>query len=210
MHGFRLIAVDCPGCGLTDPFVYTGVEYRQHGVAFLSSLLDALGIEFARLIGHSVGGLWCLRLADERPGRVSSLVLAGAPQILDMRPPLAVRLLCMPGLNRLMMALQPPSPKQARKLVPQLLGTAAAANMDPEYIDVWYRSDALPGAGDAFRTQLEQIGRPWGVRPGILFSESDSGGSRSPRCSSGARATSSAARNTAGGRAPSWRTPTSR
>lgn len=173
LPGFRLIAVDCPGCGLSDRFLYTGVDLRRHAVSFLSSLLDALEIERAPLVGHSVGGLWSLRFADERPGRVSSLVLAGAPPILDMRPPLPVRLLCMPGLNRLMMALQPPSPKQARKLVPQLLGTAAAANMDPEYIDVWYRSDALPGAADAFRTQLEQIGRPWGVRPGILFSESE-------------------------------------
>jgi pimeloyl-ACP methyl ester carboxylesterase len=173
LRGFRLIAVDSPGCGLTDPFLYTGVDLRRHAVSFLSSLLDALGIERAPLVGHSLGGLWSLRLAAERPERVSSLVLQGAPPILDMRGPFPFRLLGVPGLNRLLFALKPPSVKQARKLVPQFLGPGAAANMEPEYINVWYRSDELPGAGAAFRTLLERMIRLRGPRPGVRFDEDD-------------------------------------
>ena len=180
LPGFRLIAVDCPGFGLTDPFLYKGVDVKQHAVSFLSSLLDALGIERAALVGSSLGGLWSLRLAAERPARVSSLTLAGAPLILDIGGPFFLRLAAVPGLNRLLFALNPPSEKQARKLVPQLLGQGAAARMDPEYIEVWYRSDELPGATDAFRTLLERLARPRGVRPGIRFSEQDFAGVAQP------------------------------
>jgi pimeloyl-ACP methyl ester carboxylesterase len=180
LPGFRLIAADSPGFGLTDPFLYTGVDLRRHAVSFLSSLLDALGIERAPLVGNSMGGLWSLRLAAERPRRVSSLVLAGAPPILDMSPPSFLRPLAVPGLNRLLFALQPPSMKQARKLVPQILGKRAAVSMDPEYIEVWYRSDTLPGATDAFRTLLERVGRLRGVRPGVRFSEEDFAGVAQP------------------------------
>lgn len=175
LHGFRLIAVDCPGCGLSEPFLYSGVDVKRHAVSFLSSLLDALEVERAPLVGHSLGGLWCLRLAAGRPERVSSLVLPGAPPILDISVPFFLRLLVVPGLNRLLFALQPPSMKRARKLVPQLMGPGAAASMDPEYIEVWYRSDELPGATDTFRTLLERMGRLRGVRlrPGVRFSEDD-------------------------------------
>ena len=47
MSGARLVVVDRPGFGLSDGFDYRGVDLRRHAVAFLESLLDALGIERA-------------------------------------------------------------------------------------------------------------------------------------------------------------------
>lgn len=174
LRGFRLLALDRPGCGLSDPFDYTGVDLRRHAVSFLESALDALGLTQVPLVGNSMGGLWGLWLAVERPERVSSLALSGIPALLlDSSAPFAFRLLGVPWLNRLLLAMQPPSPKQARRLMEQLLGRRAATAMEPEFIEVAYRGDMLPGAVTAFRTLVEGRVGPFGVRPGLNFGEDE-------------------------------------
>lgn len=39
--GFRCVAPDRPGCGLTDGFDYTNVPFRQHAIHFVQGILDA-------------------------------------------------------------------------------------------------------------------------------------------------------------------------
>jgi pimeloyl-ACP methyl ester carboxylesterase len=56
----RLIAFDLPGFGLSDPFDYSGRRLRSHAVAQLTSLLGALGLEQAPVVGTSLGGMWAL------------------------------------------------------------------------------------------------------------------------------------------------------
>ncbi|MBC7939588.1 MAG: alpha/beta fold hydrolase [Chitinophagaceae bacterium] len=71
---FRVIRVDLPGAGLSgaDP----DSDYSdEHGVSQLAALLDALGVERATVIGHSMGGRLAWRLAADRPQRVDRLVL---------------------------------------------------------------------------------------------------------------------------------------
>src|ERR1700722_16972859 len=51
---FRVIAVDMPGWGESDP--QTSETGRDH-VAVPIELLDALGIEQAALVGNSMGGM---------------------------------------------------------------------------------------------------------------------------------------------------------
>jgi 2-hydroxymuconate-semialdehyde hydrolase len=69
--GFRVIAFDQPGFGLTDlPSDYS-MEYR---VAHAKAFLDALGVERYHLVGNSVGAYIAARLALEDP-RVDRLVL---------------------------------------------------------------------------------------------------------------------------------------
>jgi pimeloyl-ACP methyl ester carboxylesterase len=41
---FRLYAPDRPGCGLTDMLDYHGVSFREHAMAFVGGVLDALGL----------------------------------------------------------------------------------------------------------------------------------------------------------------------
>lgn len=74
-EGARGIAIDLPGCGLSDmppdPAHYTLDALVQ---AVLDTM-DALDIERALLVGHSMGGPIVARLAATAPGRVRALAL---------------------------------------------------------------------------------------------------------------------------------------
>ncbi|TCK27641.1 alpha/beta fold hydrolase [Pseudonocardia endophytica] len=74
--GYRVLVPDLPGYGRSskgidrsDPFGDLAVSVR--------SLLDALDIERAALLGNSYGGAAALRLALDRPDRVERMVLMG-------------------------------------------------------------------------------------------------------------------------------------
>ena len=155
---YRCLAVDRPGCGGTGPFDYTGVDLRRHAVSFLDGLLDALELERAAFVGQSMGGLWSLWLAIDRPWRVSSLTLLGAPAlILDSSAPLPMRLLGVRGLNRVLMRLDRPSSKQARRILETLFGATAVEGMNPEFVEAVHRAQLVPGAEVAWRTLLETV-----------------------------------------------------
>ena len=70
----RVIRIDLPGAGLTgaDP---TGDYSDERGVQIISTLMDALGLARASLVGHSMGGRLAWRFAAARPERVAQLVL---------------------------------------------------------------------------------------------------------------------------------------
>jgi pimeloyl-ACP methyl ester carboxylesterase len=73
----RVIAVDLYGMGFSersDDFRYGfGLWSRQ-----LASVLDALGIERASVVGHSLGGTVVVFLAANHPERVDRVVLVGS------------------------------------------------------------------------------------------------------------------------------------
>lgn len=73
----HVFAVDRPGFGLSDPFDYRQVDIRAHAGEFVTSLLDALGLESATLIGGSMGGFFVLVTALDHPARVRRLILVG-------------------------------------------------------------------------------------------------------------------------------------
>jgi pimeloyl-ACP methyl ester carboxylesterase len=94
-EGYRAIAVDLRGHGLSDmpvdPDRYTTDAMVEHGVA----ILDALHLRRAVLIGHSMGGALAIHLALRVPERVRGLALfspigcgtARAPEIGRMLSP---------------------------------------------------------------------------------------------------------------------------
>lgn len=79
VDGFRVVAVDLPGSGRSQPQPrhYTPGYYRQDA-AVLLGLLDALGIGAAHLAGFSDGGELALLMAALRPGRALSVFSWGA------------------------------------------------------------------------------------------------------------------------------------
>ncbi|WOP18669.1 alpha/beta hydrolase [Raineyella sp. LH-20] len=72
---FRVIAPDLPGWGDSDEVDFLAYD----PIDAVCELLDALGIEQAAFVGNSMGGHTSLRMAIERPERVSHLITMGAP-----------------------------------------------------------------------------------------------------------------------------------
>ena len=79
---YHVYLLDLPGFGLMRRF-------RRHFIldelsATITAWMDALDINQAHLIGHSMGGYICLRMAAQHPERIQRLVLvspAGIPHI---------------------------------------------------------------------------------------------------------------------------------
>ncbi|WP_096388899.1 alpha/beta fold hydrolase [Halopenitus persicus] len=91
-HGVRLVAYDRPGYGRSDPQPDRTV--RAAG-ANATAVLDAAGIETARLVGFSGGSAYALATAATHPGRVDRVdAIAGiTPPEFSESTALAPRLL---------------------------------------------------------------------------------------------------------------------
>lgn len=81
-QGFRVIAFDQPGFGLSDDPPDPSVAYRRQ---FVLRFMDTLRIGRAHLIGHSQAGRLAVTLAREHPARISKIVVLGTGSLL---PPL--------------------------------------------------------------------------------------------------------------------------
>ena len=76
--GFRVIAVDMKGQGLSDK-PSAGSEYTSAAMtAHALEILDALALARVHLVGQSMAGKIAAQVALEQPGRVSKLVLIDA------------------------------------------------------------------------------------------------------------------------------------
>lgn len=74
---YRVIAVDRPGLGHSEPLPGGGTPQQQ--AALLDALAARLGVEKAVVVGHSYGGAVAMAWAVEHPQRVAAVVsLAGA------------------------------------------------------------------------------------------------------------------------------------
>jgi valacyclovir hydrolase len=79
VSGFRVIAVDLPGSGLSQPQPrhYASTYYRDDAVILLG-LLDQLQVGVAHFVGFSDGGEEALLMAALQPARALSIVTWGA------------------------------------------------------------------------------------------------------------------------------------
>ena len=75
LAGFRTVAVDLRGYGLSDKPTAAGSYSLIAYQADLDALIDELGVERVALVGQSMGGGLALRYALTRPQRVSRLAL---------------------------------------------------------------------------------------------------------------------------------------
>lgn len=128
-----LYLVDLPGCGLTDPFDYTGVDLARHQTAFVGAVLDAIGLPRASLIGSSLGGMFALRFALEQPDRIAGLALVSAPgpALPGARVPLPMRM-ASGRLGRLMSTMAPPPSAATTRRMLALVGGRASVRDGPD------------------------------------------------------------------------------
>lgn len=152
----RVYAPDRPGCGLTYPFSYRGVDVRRHAVTFLRDVLDGLGLARVPLVGSSMGGYWSLCFALAHPERVSRLVLVGEPAGAAPRVTPKHWLLSTPGVNRLLYATKlAPSEAAVRESHASLL-VADVERVSPDALACALAAQRLPGAIRAWTTLVER------------------------------------------------------
>ncbi len=106
LPGFRCLALDRPGCGLSDPI--SGGPLRDldavesYADSLLADVLDALEVPTAHVLATSYGGYFALRGAAAHPERVERVVEYSWPMGAPMeRVPPSMRVAAVPGLQAL-------------------------------------------------------------------------------------------------------------
>jgi pimeloyl-ACP methyl ester carboxylesterase len=145
LPGRCLYLVDLPGCGLADPVDYSQVDLASHQTAFVSAVLDSLGLEAACLVGASMGGWFALRYAIERPERTVAAALVSAPAVALpgalMPVPMA---LTSTWLGRRLGAIAPPpSARMMRRMLASIGGNDSVAGTPEPMFDALGAATAL-------------------------------------------------------------------
>jgi pimeloyl-ACP methyl ester carboxylesterase len=128
LPGWRLLAVDLPAPGLSDPTAYHRGHVRDHARAFIDDILDAFELAQAPVVGHSLGGMLALWFAAAGAGRISKLVAIGDPAVAlpGVRVRMPLSLLTVPVVGHAV--LRSPSPRAVyRRVLAQGLGAAEVA-----------------------------------------------------------------------------------
>jgi pimeloyl-ACP methyl ester carboxylesterase len=174
--GHRLFAVDLPGFGLSDPYSYAGRSLREHAVAQLASLLDALDLGAVRVVGTSLGAMWALCLALDAPERVDGVVALGVPAVCPpgMKGDIYFKLMTTPVLRALISRAPAPStaPK-VRAALKNVLGERATAALGDDFYEVVRAGMAMPGWKVAMRTHLNLAMRNGRARPENVLSDDE-------------------------------------
>ena len=154
---YRLYALDLPGSGgSAKPSAdYSPAFFTR----FVAAFLDALGVDHAAVIGHSLGGLVGLRLALSEPERIAALSLVASGG-LGREVTYALRSLALPGYGKLTVAWgkRPPGALQ-RALGRSALLFAHPRGVPPIWLKEQYRLARLPGFLEAqLATLRAQVG----------------------------------------------------
>ncbi|MDQ3033620.1 MAG: alpha/beta hydrolase [Myxococcota bacterium] len=94
---YTLYVPDLPGSGRSDPV--SGSQDPDALASWLGALQRALGIRGSRVIGNSMGGYLCMRLALRDPDSMSRLVNVHSPGVPEPRLHALRAALAMPGVK---------------------------------------------------------------------------------------------------------------
>lgn len=170
LKGHTLHSVDLPAYGLTDVPPEEPSDLRVHAVGFLEGVLDGLGLERPAFIANSLGSLWVLWLAIDRPRRVGAMAHVGCPALAPgTSAPFPIRMLSTKFLGPLLMHLQPPSPKQVK----QLSKLVRQYPLPPEIAEAILATERMPGFERTFRSNLRALLRLRGARTQSVLTESE-------------------------------------
>lgn len=171
LAGYRCILLDRPGCGLSSPVDWRKHELRTVAPKLMGGVVDALELEKTHVIGHSIGGVWALRLAQDHVSRVDKIGILGASPVLAALPrPGFFRILASP-IGALITRL-PQNQDRARSMLRQDgHGPSLDAGRIPDLFFDWHV--ALVRDTTTFRNERAMIrdavvrGGAW--RPGVTF-----------------------------------------
>lgn len=182
LAGYRCILLDRPGCGLSSPIDWRKQEIRTVATKVMGGVVDALGLERTHVIGHSIGSVWALRLAQSHPSRVGRIGILGAsPLLAEMPRPGFLRILASP-IGALITRL-PQNQDRARSMLRQDgHGPSLDAGRIPDVFFDWHvalirNTDTLRNERAMIRDAV--IGRG-GWRPGLTFEPDELAAIRQP------------------------------
>jgi pimeloyl-ACP methyl ester carboxylesterase len=145
----RVIAVDWPGHGESEPLVAGMAASAPLFADVLEDVVDGLGLSQVTLIGNSVGGFAAARLAIRRPGCVAGLILVNSGGFVPWNPLTRsfCRVMGTPAIFRRVAALfvrgyMKPKTDSDRQIVQRAITTAKTAGHIGTSL---WRSFAAPG-----------------------------------------------------------------
>lgn len=166
-----VIIPDRPGCGLSYPIDYRGVDYRKAAADWLLDLLAGIDADRVDLVGNSMGGFFSIAFALAHPDRVRRLVLVGAPAGLDRRLPLFLRLWGNAITGPLIRRLKITDAETLRKRVYGPLLVAHPEDVAVELLEMGIAAATLPGVDWASYTMLRAVTTLRGFRRSLMLRE---------------------------------------
>ena len=174
LHGFRLLAVDLPGHGLSDPVAFRRGQVREHARRLIEDILDALGLDQVPVIGHSLGGMFALWHVAAGSGRICEVVAIGEPAVAlpGVRVRMPLSLLTVRGLG--IAVLRSPSPRRVyRRLLAQGFGSADVAAAPDPLIEALRLSARRPGNARTVVSLMHAIDRFRRPRPESVLTSAE-------------------------------------
>lgn len=173
MPTFRCILMDRPGWTLSSPLDYSGGDFGTIIARLQERFLTSLGIDRAHVIGGSIGNLFALRLALNKPDRVCNIVLNGGMPAAGLTPPAFLRLLRTP-VGQIIVRV-PQKPPMIRK---QLAGLGHGKSLEEgiipaEYINVKAAESRYTSALRHERHLVRNAITGKGFQPGITLSDNE-------------------------------------
>ncbi|HEX5294402.1 MAG TPA: alpha/beta hydrolase [Streptosporangiaceae bacterium] len=171
LRGFRLLAVDLPGHGLSDPVIVRRGQVRAYARGLIDDILDALGLDRAPVIGHSLGAMFALWQAAAGSGRISEVVAVGEPAVAlpGVRVRMPLSLLTVRGLG--VAVLRSPTPRGAyRGLLARGQGAGDVAAAPDALVEVLRLSARRPGNAASVASVMHAIDRFRRPRPESVLS----------------------------------------
>lgn len=178
---YRLIAVDLPGHGLSDPYAYVKGQVRAQTCGLIPDVLSALGLPEAPVVANSFGAMLALWHAAGDAPRISSLVAVGDPGVAlpGARVTMPLSLLTLPGVG--VGVLRAPSPRAVyRRLLARGLGATEASASPGELIDALRLTARRPENARTMASLVRAINRFRWPRPESVLGSAELGGVRIP------------------------------
>ena len=183
LEGWRMIAINRPGSGLSDAVDHRQVDLRRLASEVIRSTADAFELDSFPIICNSMGGLWSSWFTLEYPERVSRMVQMGCPAItMGTSAPLFMRLVGVPGINRLVAPLM--QPKDSESALQALLTQGSYQEdidkLPEEMAETAYRFWNIPTYLDNWKTLIAAVVSISGAREKYALGPNQLGSIRQP------------------------------
>lgn len=161
LPGHRHLLIDLPGHGLSPPYLWQGASVREQAINVIEGVLDGLDIDRVTFVGNSLGGLFSLWFALDRPSRVARAVIVGQPAVAiqGSRGDLIMGVLTAPVLGRIAtwMARLPAPRSSARLTLREAAGAHAARQLSNDQVDLHALPMRMPGQAASFRSLQKRL-----------------------------------------------------